>query len=182
MCNFTFSTSNSISGLSSSPKLPSYVSNCLQNGSRKSLELISESILSTELLLPPDFLSSTEARPSRQLPRLKMSAALLSLLPPFLFNDSMHLKNTHATDSKSLVLLKSSHADPDHHCLLQWLPNESLLSCLSISMAIIISTLPPLLSFMLCQGWDSVLLSLKPLRCFAPGLSQRQYLNIFILK
>lgn len=94
----------------------------------------------------------------------------------------MHLKNAHATDSKSLVLLKSSHADPDHHCLLQRLPKESLLSCLSASVAIIISTLPPLLGFMIFQGWDSVLLSLKSLRCFAPGLSQRQYLSIFILK
>lgn len=63
MYNFISSTSISISGLSSSPKLPSYVSNCLQDGSYdyKSLELN----LSVRVSFPQNFFFLTSLAPRR---------------------------------------------------------------------------------------------------------------------
>ena len=67
------------------------------------------------------------------------------------------------------MLLNSSHADVGLTASSSQLISSS---CLSISTAIIISTLHSLLDFRFFQRWDYVFLSLKLLQCFAQSFPE----------
>lgn len=123
MYNSTFSTSVSISGLSSLPKLPSHNSNYLQNSCYcyKSLRYnisVRLSFLQNHFLLSyfhwgTMILSVTQAQ---------IISSILDSVPSFLPNNFMHLANCYLINCSSSEFINSSHVASTHH-LLQFLPN-----------------------------------------------------------
>lgn len=117
MYNLTFSTSVSISGFSSLPKLPSHNSNCLQNSCYCSKSLrcnisVRLSFLQNHFLLSyfhwgTMILSVT---------LVQIISSILDSVPSFLPNNSMYPLNFYLINCSSSEFINSSHVDLGTHC------------------------------------------------------------------